>query len=240
MGVGYSASPLHRISYLDLASSGFTSPSPRDLPPDLGALNARHATGPVYLRSPTAAEIIAWRDRLAVKYREQLGEALTWDEQSNFEISEDIAISCEVCLHYVAAIIEESGPRAVRRLIDTDIPTPGEIERAVASVERRGFSGPFPQLKLVARFWLPFRRNMIIEEPDWQTRTRRYGSSYRLADELEELRQLIKDADPRSVDWTERSDLPAKTLWAAWQASATIVRICNTANSRHLPLWTTG
>lgn len=81
---------------------------------------------------------------------------------------------------------------------------------------------------------------MIIEEPDWQSKTERYGSSYRLADELEELRQLIKDADPRSVEWTERRDPPAKTLWAAWQASETIARISSIANSRHLPFWTTG
>lgn len=240
MGVGYQASALHRITYLDMEAAGpFTSEPPPGFPaPPIP--NARYAINPPVLRSPAAAEIIAWRDRLAAKYRGQLDEILTWDEGSDFQTSDDVAVGCDVCVRYVAAIVEESGPQAIRRLIDTDKPAPNEIERAFSSVEREGFSGPFPQLKLVSAIWLPFQCNMVIEEPDWRNKIERYGSTYRLADELEELRGLIKGADPRSVEWDERRDPPTKTLWAAWQASQTIVRICKTANSLHFPFWTTG
>jgi len=196
-------------------------------------------TTPARSRSPAAADIIAWRDQLAIKYRDQLGEVLTWDETSDFVQSEDIGASADVALHYVAARIDEDGPQAIRALVDAERPAFDEIDRALAGAESRGFTSRFPQLLLSFQCWLPFQRNMIIEEPDWQGTTERFGSNFRLEEELRDLKALIAEADPRSVEWTNDRSVPTKALWAAWQASETIARICAVATSRHLPLWTT-
>jgi hypothetical protein len=81
---------------------------------------------------------------------------------------------------------------------------------------------------------------MIIEEPDWQGRTRRFGSVYRLADELRDLRAQLVQADPACSEWTAQREVPTRILWAAWQASETVAKICAAGAERHLPLWTTG
>ncbi|WP_218279127.1 hypothetical protein, partial [Pseudomonas sp. FW300-N1A5] len=54
--------------------------------------------------------------------------------------------------------------------------TSDEVEAAFANAERRGFGERFPQLLLGASFWLPFSRNLMIEEPDWDGAVQRYGS----------------------------------------------------------------
>jgi hypothetical protein len=43
-------------------------------------LGAKVGKGTVRFRSPTLEDILAWRERLATKYRDQLDERLTWDE----------------------------------------------------------------------------------------------------------------------------------------------------------------
>jgi hypothetical protein len=240
LGVGYQASALHKIGYLDLDKD---APSTSE-PPFLWKLppipDARYATEPARVRSPAAADIIAWRDRLAIKYRSQLGEVLSWDETSDFVESEDAATSADVLLRYVAARVDEDGSPAIRGLIDADEPPIGEIQRALEGADSRGFTSRFPQLLLRSAFWLPFQRNVIIEEPDWQGASERFGSNFRLEEELRELKALIAEADPRSVEWTNDRGVPTNALWAAWQASETIARICAAATSRHLPFWTTG
>jgi hypothetical protein len=195
---------------------------------------------PARFRSPAARDIIVWRDRLAIKYRGQLGELLWWDEASDYSKSEEAATSADVLLRYVAAITDEGGPQALRSLVGADKPKHDEIDRALAGAERRGFTGRFRQLLLAYTFWLPFQRDMIIEEADWQGKTERFGSSFRLEEEVRELRTLIADADPQSRAWTPEREAPTKALWSAWQASETLARICAAAVSRHLPLWTTG
>ncbi|QEX19509.1 hypothetical protein FRZ44_48230 [Hypericibacter terrae] len=240
MGVGYQASALHKIAYLvvdEAAPSTSEPPSWWKLPPIPGA---QYATEPARVRSPTAVDVIAWRDQLAIKYRGQLGEVLTWDEASDFVESEDAATSADVLLRYVAARIDERGTQGIRSLIDAEGPPSVEIGRALEGAESRGFTSRFPQLLLRSAFWLPFHRNMIIEEPDWQGRTERFGSNFRLEEELRDLRMLIAEADPRSGEWTSDRSVPTKVLWAAWQASEMMGRICAAATSRHLPFWTTG
>jgi hypothetical protein len=192
------------------------------------------------LSLPEASEIVRWRDRLADKYRAQLDELLTWDEATEFETSEDAATSADVMLRYVAAIVDERGLEGLRGLVGAERPPHGEIGRALVRVERRGFTGRFPQLSLTEYYWLPFRRNMIIEEPDWQGRTARFGSVYRLADELRDIRALLLETDRACSEWTAQREVPTRILWAAWQASETVAKICAAGAERHLPLWTTG
>ena len=240
MGIGYAASALHLISYLvidETAPYTTTPPVSWHLPPMPGV---RYMREPARFRSLAAQDIIVWRDRLAIKCRGQLGELLSWDETSDYSKSEEAATSADVLLRYVAAIADEGGPQALRGLVGANKPAHDEIDHARAGAERRGFTGRFRQLLLVYAFWLPFQRDMIIEEPDWQGKTERFGSSFRLEEEVRELREQIADADPRSKEWTSEREAPTRALWAAWQASETVARICAAATSLRLPLWTTG
>jgi hypothetical protein len=194
--------------------------------------------GPVRPRSPTVESIVAWREGLASKYRDQLHEELTWDERSNYESSQDVSTSGDVMLHFAAAVLDQRG-QAGLSVINQRRPNDSDLEAAFAEAQRRGFGGRFPQLLLGARIWLPFSSNLMIEEPDWDGRAERYGSVPRLVDELTVIRGGITDADPS----VERSAEPAAQeyrLVAAWQASATILRLATISSQRHLPLWTTG
>ncbi len=240
MGVGYQASALHLISYLvvDENAPSITEPPPGWVLPAIPG--AKYMTEPAQLRSPSASDIVAWREKIAAKYASQLDEFLTWDETSDFEKSEDVATSGDLLLRYVAAVIEESGPAAVVKLKGRHKPTTEELDRAFDEVDRRGFTGRFSQLLLGSQYWLPFQRNLIIEEPNWEGTIHRFGSTYRLEDEIRELRAAIEKADPHSVEWTAVRGVPDQILHAAWQASETIARICAAATERHLPLWTTG
>src|SRR5258705_12457361 len=107
MGVGYCVSPLHRIIHID-ASEITTRPpvkgsnSPIDQVAGLTGTNVGVGTPRLY--SPTIEEILAWRQGMATKYRDQLEEQLTWDEDTTFKVSEDVATSGDVMFHYVAAI----------------------------------------------------------------------------------------------------------------------------------------
>src|SRR5208282_1646508 len=99
-------------------------------------------------------------------------------------------------LRYVAAIVDERGAAGLRGLVGAQRPPREEIGRALDRVNRRGFTVRFPQLSLTEYYWLPFQRNLIIEAPDWRVKTKRFGSVYRLADELRDLRALLLEADP--------------------------------------------
>jgi hypothetical protein len=240
MGVGYEASALHLISTLVVDESApYTTEPPAwwGLPPIPGA---KYMSGPPRFRSPAASEIVRWRNRLALRYRAQLGERLTWDEQSEFSLGEDAAVSADVMLRYVAAIVDEHGPEGLRSLVGAEKPAHEEIARALDAVDRRGFTGRFPQLSLTEYYWLPFQRNLIIEAPDWRGKTKRFGSVYRLADEVSDIRALLLHADPGCAPWTAEREVPARILWAAWQASETVAKVCAAGAARHLPVWTTG
>src|ERR1700735_1619090 len=112
MGVGYCVSPLHRIIHFD-ASPITTRPpvkgsdSPIDRAAELMGTNV--GVGTPGLHSPAIQEILAWRKVVATKYRDQLEEQLTWDEDTTFEVSEDVATSGDVMFHYVAAILDQRG-----------------------------------------------------------------------------------------------------------------------------------
>jgi len=209
MGVGYTVSALHRL------------------------------LTPVRPYSPTVASIVAWRQRVASKYRDQLAEELTWDESSTYEASANVATGDDVMLHFAAAALDQHGLTGLAGMISRRQPTSQEMAAAFAAADRRGFGGRFPQLLLGARIWLPFSNNLMIEEPDWDGKVARYGSVPRLADELTDLRSAITEADP-SVERSAGPEATAHSLAGAWEASATVLRLATIAWERHLPLWTTG
>jgi hypothetical protein len=68
-----------------------------------------------------------------------------------------------------------------------------------------------------------------------------FGSLYRLADEVRDLRAMIRAADPKVEEWKDRLKPPQDNVLAsAWQASETIARTCAVAVAKRLPFWTTG
>ena len=62
-----------------------------------------------------------------------------------------------------------------------------------------------------------------------------YGSAPRLLDEITEIRVAIAAADP-SVKHATEQDALDHSLAAAWQTSATVLRLVTIATDRHLPL----
>lgn len=206
---------------------------------DTSGREAKTADGPLRTRSPTVDSVVAWRQRLASKYRDQLDEELAWDEGSTYESSDDVATSGDVMLHFAAAVLDQRGQAGLSSMIHQRYPSSDEMEAAFSNAERRGFAGRFPQLLLGARLWLPFSRNLMLEEPDWGGAVERYGSAPRLLDEITEICAGIAEAD-QSVEQTADQDALEYSLAAAWQTSATVLRLVTIAVERHLPLWTAG
>lgn len=176
MGVGYSVSPLHRIIHFD-ASPITTRPpvkgsdSPIDRVAELTGTNVGVGTPRLY--SPKIEEILVWRQGVATKYRDPLEEQLTWDEDTTFEVSEDVATSGDVMFHYVAAIFDQHGKSALSGLIDAAEPSTEEFDAVFAEADRRGFGGRFP------------------EEPNWEGKLDRYGSVFHVVDEVTTVRAAI-------------------------------------------------
>jgi len=239
MGVGHSASPLHRVVQMDM--SGLTtrplvkaSLSAADSIAEV--LGTHVGDGPVHFHSPS---IVAWRRRLTTKYRDQLGEELAWDEGSTFEISEDVAVSADVMFRYAAAVLDQRGRSELGTLIGRGEPAFQELDEAFDESSRRGFGGKFPHLLLGANYWLPYKRQLIIEEPNWDGRLDRYGSVYHLVDEITAVRAAMSEMQP-AVASVSAQEAPQNVLEAACQASETISRLAAVAASKQVPLWTTG
>jgi hypothetical protein len=239
MGVGYSVSPLHRITHFDLSAMATRPPvkgsdSTLDSAAEIVGANVGEAI--VRLHSPTTEAILAWREHLSAKYHDQLEEELTWDEDSAFEASEDVASSGDVMFHYVAAALDQRGKTELGKLIAVGKPPPQELNAAFAEASRRGFGGRFPHLLLGANLRLPFKRQLMIEEPNWDGNLDRYGSVFHLVDEVTTVRAAIADAQPSVIHSSAASD---QVIVAAWQTSNTILRLATIAATKHLPLWTT-
>jgi hypothetical protein len=244
MGIGYQVSPLRRSARMDTVGLGPRTALPGESPlfdaiEHATGAPVQVADGPLRTRSPDVECILAWRERIGSKYRDQLGENLNWNERSTYEDSEDVATSGDVILHFAAAVLDQAGQAGLTNMIGQHRPTSDEMGAAFANAERRGFGGRFPQLLLGARFWLPFSRNMMIDEPDSDGVQQRFGSVPCLLKEISAVRAGISKADP-SVEHSTGNDFPKYTLAAAWQTSAGILRLATIASSKHLPLWTTG
>jgi hypothetical protein len=242
MGVGYCVSPLHRIIHFDASAITSRPPikgsnSPIDRVAELTGTNVGVGTPRLY--SPTIEEILVWRQGVATKYRDQLEEGLTWDESSTFEVSEDVATSGDVMFHYVAAVLDQHGKSELSKLINIGQPPPHQLSAVFAEADRRGFGGRFPHLLLGAELWLPFKSQLMIEEPNWDGKVNRYGSVFHLMDEVTTVRAAIADSQPSVADATA-ADTSDKVIVAAWQTSNTILRLATIAAAKQLPLWTTG
>lgn len=240
MGVGYCVSPLHRMTHFDTSAVTTRPPVRSDSPIDqIAATGANVGVGPPRLYSPTMKEILAWRRGVAAKYRDQLEEPLTWEEDTTFEVSEEVATSGDVMFRYVAAILDQRGTLELEKLIDITEPPRHEYRAVFAEADRRGFGGRFPHLLLGANLWLPFRSQLMIEEPNWNGKLDRYGSVFHLVDEITIVRAAIADADP-SLIHSSAAQTSDNVIVAAWQASSTILRLATIATAKPLPLWTTG
>ena len=242
MGVGYCVSPLHRIIHFDVSPITSRPPvkgsnSPIDQVAELTGANVGVGTPRLY--SPTTEEILAWRQGIATKYRDQLEEQLTWDEDTTFKVSEDVATSGDVMFHYVAAVLDQHGQFELSKLIDAAEPSTQEFGAVFAEADRRGFGGRFPHLLLGANLWLPFKKHLMIEEPNWEGKLDRYGSVFHLVDEVTTVRTAIADTQP-SVIHSSATNTSDKVIVPAWQTSSTILRLAAIAAAKHLPLWTTG
>lgn len=242
MGIGYSVSPLHRITRLDM-STVTSRPPVKGSDPLIekmaGWMGANVGVGTPRLYSSTVEEILTWREGLAAKYRDQLQENLAWDEASKFEVSEDVATSSDVMFHYIAAILDQRGISELRKLIDITEPPRNEYEAVFAEADRRGFGGRFPQLLLGANLWLPFKKYLMIEEPNWEGKPDRYGSVFWVVDEILTVRAAIAEVQPSFVH-ASSDEMSDRAMFRAWRSSESVLRLAKIATAKHLPLWTTG
>jgi hypothetical protein len=74
-----------------------------------------------------------WRQGVATKYRDQLEEQLTWDEDTTFKVSEDVATSDDVMFHYVAAVLDQHGQSELSRSSVRSLPRQIAAASAVVS-----------------------------------------------------------------------------------------------------------
>ena len=84
-------SALHRRSFLD--TTAIKAPNQIVASSDTSVAILIQDPRSLRYRSPAIESILAWRQRIANKYRDQLGEELTWNERSRFERSEEVAAS---------------------------------------------------------------------------------------------------------------------------------------------------
>jgi hypothetical protein len=141
--------------------------------------------------------------------------------------------------HYVAAVLDQRGKSGLSKLINVGKPAPWELDTGFAKASRRRFGGRFPHLLLGANIWLPFKRQLMIEEPNWDGNLDRYGSVFHFVEEVATVRAAIASAQP-SVVRSSAAANSAQVIVAAWQTSNTIGRLATVAAVKHLPLWTTG
>jgi hypothetical protein len=64
---------------------------------------------------------------------------------------------------------------------------------AIAEAAQRGSAARFPQLLIGVRYWLPFRRSVIIAATTWRGESARFGSVQALAAELDQMGSLIAE-----------------------------------------------
>jgi hypothetical protein len=136
-------------------------------------------------------------------------------------------------------VLDQHGKSELSKLVNVGQPPPQQLNAVFAEADRRGFGGRFPHLLLGAELWLPFKSQLMIEEPNWEGKVNRYGSVLRLMDEVTTVRAAIADTQP-SVAHASAAESSDKVIVAGWQTSNRILRLATIAAAKQLPLWTTG
>src|SRR5579862_3841913 len=124
MGIGYAVSPLHRMTFADLAAIPESADAQlADLIPQ-GFRATPWNEIEKHLYSPAIPDIVAWRTKLSEKYHDQLLEPLIWNENSAFETSEDVSTHADAPLRYVAAVLDRQGAAETAKTLlgHADIP----------------------------------------------------------------------------------------------------------------------
>jgi len=193
-----------------------------------------HAMSP---RPYAVEKIVAWRDRLSADHERDLGEAISWDETSDFSIEADVDHFCDATLGYLAAAIEEEGDAGVAARLGL-APTDCADWRRLRALDRSPAApSRFQQLLAPCQFWLPFQKDAFIVAEDWRGEERVFGSLYRLADDVRSLASLIVAADPGADEPPKPDVILDKVIPAAWQAADAISRVCGLAIQHRLPLF---
>jgi hypothetical protein len=184
----------------------------------------------VSLAKPTIIDIDVWRIPLNEKYAPQLGETLAWNEASTYHNAVDVPVAAQTALYCAAALLALRDPTGSHQLAGQRQPSPADLQNARNAIEALGYRCRFPQLLLRVDYWLPFERDMIIEEPDWAGENRRFGSVAALRQELEKVERFLRQA--RSADKG-----PSPFLDQAILCVRSMMALATIAWSSKLPLW---
>lgn len=243
MVLGYTAGPLHTISYIDRPTVAIQS---KDIPPFFQALikeSISGVPGELRLSRSKPEDVVNWLHDINKKYEDRLTEKIFWDENSPFTQSEDVSVRLDIRLRYVAAVIvDASEEQAARLLLNNRLPDDTIVQDTLEKTYQTQNLGRFPQLLAGIEYWLPLRSDLIIDEPNWRGTLVRVGSVYRLFDELTAIQRFISRSDPRTaaMDDTVLQEQIRHPLQAAWLVSRLISRIATAAIGQHLPLYEAG
>lgn len=183
------------------------------------------------LAGPNALTIVTWRDVLVEKYRTQLDQPLDWDEATTFREQVDVDPEAQRALFYATAVLELQGEElAAAHLAALQKLPNNALERITADIDKLGYRCHFPQLLLQVDYWLPFSRDLIIEEPDWSGATRRFGSLMALRHELDRVELFLQHG-------RHTSPSSSAVLDAAIFCLRVLSALSAIAWAKKLPLW---
>ena len=243
MALGYTAGPLHKIGTIDRPAGAI---SLEGVPPFFQALiksPSNNSISEIRLNRSKPTDVLSWLHDINNKYRDRLTENIFWNENSTFMRSEDVSVRLDLLLRYTAAVFDyESEEQAARLLLVTGIPDDSIVEDTLEkSYQRKNFYR-FPQVLSGIDYWLPFKSDLIIDEPNWRGTLVRVGSVYGLFDELHTIQQFISRADPSvaAMPASVPQQQVRHPLQAAWLVSRLMSRIATAAISQRLPLYESG
>lgn len=181
------------------------------------------------------ALIRGWWSGVQNRYREQLRQDVTWDEDSAVEKSFDYDAGQAIDLNYLTGYVDKFGEDGVG--IDFRVrPRVDQSDKELDGWMRyRGYASRFPQLTVQPAYLLPFNANLVIAAPDWLGEDARFGSLARTAEELEEVLGVIVRADPALADTTVGPG--DDRLAHAAQAAREHLRQVREAVRLGLPMW---
>jgi hypothetical protein len=184
--------------------------------------------------APSALAIVTWRTALSEKYQSQLEQPLDWDEASTFQEQVEVDADAQQALFYATAVLSLRGEEAATTHLATLRKLSVEaLERSTVDVEKLGYHCQFPQLLLRADYWLPFSRDLIIEEPDWNGRPCRFGSLVALRRELDQVELFLQRGRQASKSSSAILDNAVFCL-------RTLSALSTIAWAKKLPLWRLG